>query len=154
MLLLGKRLVRGFEKGLAERGHWREEIRPMPEIQVSFLHPLSYSSLRRRWTQFWGTIFAAFGALSVANPLPPTPFRNLLKEANILGQNRLQQGRSNLVDPVGCPKIGLLNRDFGSILSAFPRKKCKTQSSLNFLQSRPGNLVNLIFQHWPRSGGF
>ena len=47
----------------------------MPKIQAYFLHPFSYSSLRRRWTKFWGTIFAAFGALSVVNPLPPTPFR-------------------------------------------------------------------------------
>ena len=43
----------------------------------------------------------------------------------------------NLVDPAGWPKIGLLSRDFGSILSVFPRKKSKTQSSLNFLQSGP-----------------
>ena len=52
-------------------------------------------------------------------------------------QNRLQQGRSNLVDPAGWPKIGLLNWAFGSILSVFPRKKSKTQSSLTFLQSGP-----------------
>ena len=69
--------IRGFEKGLADRGGWREEILAMPEIQASFLHPFSCSSLRKRWAQFWGTIFAAFGGLSVANPLPPTPFRNL-----------------------------------------------------------------------------
>ena len=29
-------LVRGFEKGLADRGDWGEEILPMPEIQASF----------------------------------------------------------------------------------------------------------------------
>ena len=35
-------------------------------------------------------------------------------------------------------KIGLLNRDFGSILSVLPRKNnANTQSSLNFLQSGP-----------------
>ena len=36
-----------------------------------------FSSLirRRRWTQFWGAILAAFGALSVANPLPPSVTR-------------------------------------------------------------------------------
>ena len=28
--------VRGFEKGLADRGGWREEILPVPEIQASF----------------------------------------------------------------------------------------------------------------------
>ena len=32
-------LFRSFEKGLAGRGGWREEILPMPEIQASFLCP-------------------------------------------------------------------------------------------------------------------
>ena len=41
-----------------------------------FSDPFSYFSLRRRWTQFWGTIFAVFGALLVTNPLPPIPFPN------------------------------------------------------------------------------
>ena len=48
-------------------------------------------------------------------------------------QNCLQWGRSNLVDPAESPKVRLLNRDFGNILSIFPRKNSKTQSSLNFL---------------------
>ena len=48
-------------------------------------------------------------------------------------RNCLQWGRSNLVDPAGSPKIHLLNQDFGNILSIFPRKNSKTQSSLNFL---------------------
>ena len=34
-------LVRSFEKGLAGRGGWREEILPMPQIQTSFLCPVS-----------------------------------------------------------------------------------------------------------------
>ena len=42
-----------------------------------FAVPFSYATLRRRGTQFWGSIFAVFWALLVANPLPPTPFRNL-----------------------------------------------------------------------------
>ena len=54
-------LVRGFEKGLADRGGWREEladrggwrekILPMPEIQASFLHLFPTPLIRRR-TQF------------------------------------------------------------------------------------------------------
>ena len=36
----------------------------------------------------------------------------------------------------------------------FPRKNSKTQSSLNFLQSDPRDLLNQIFWDWPRSGGF
>ena len=42
-------------------------------------------------------------------------------------------GRSNLVDRAGWPKICLLNRDLGNILSIFPKKNSETQSSLNFL---------------------
>ena len=60
-------------------------------------------------------------------------------------QNRLQWGRSNLVNPTEWPKIGLLNRDFGSILSVFPRKKNKTQSSLNFLQFGPRKFTKSDF---------
>ena len=71
-----------------------------------------------------------------------------------IGQNCLQWGRSNLVDPAESPKIRLLNRDFGNILSIFPRKNSKTQSSLNFLSPDPGNLLNPIFRDWPRSGEF
>ena len=40
-------------------------------------------------------------------------------------QNRLQWGRSNLVDPAGPPKICLLNRDFANDLSIFPGKTAK-----------------------------
>ena len=50
-----------------------------------------------------------------------SPFRN-----NFV-QSRLQQGRSNLVDPAEWPKIGLLNRDFGCFLSVFPRKQQNTK---------------------------
>ena len=52
-----------------------------------------------------------------------------------LNQNCLQWGQSNLADPVESPKIRSLNWDFGNILSIFPKKNSKTQSSLNFLQS-------------------
>ena len=62
-------------KGLPDRGGWREEILPVPEIQASFLQPFSYSSLRRRWTQFWGQFLLHLAPLSVTNPIPPTPFR-------------------------------------------------------------------------------
>ena len=39
----------------------------------------------------------------------------------------------------------MLNRDFGSILSVFPRRKSKTQSSLNFLQSGTQNFTKSDF---------
>ena len=50
-----------------------------------------------------------------------------------------------LVDPAEWSKIGLLNRDFGSILSVFPRKNSKTESSLNFLQSGPRKFTKSDF---------
>ena len=42
-----------------------------------FLRPFSYSSLRRRWTQFWAIILLRLGPCQSPNPLLPTPFRNL-----------------------------------------------------------------------------
>ena len=70
--------VRGFEKGLAETN--RELARGHPSyatdsaiLSASF----SYSSLRRMWTQFCGTIFAQLGPCRSPTPLPPTPLRNL-----------------------------------------------------------------------------
>ena len=63
--------------------------------------------------------------------------------------------RSSLVDPAEWSKIGLLKRDVGSLLSVFfPGKNSKTQSSQNFFGPDPGNLLNLTFRDWPRSGGF
>ena len=47
--------IRSFEKRLADRGGWREEILHMPEIQASFLCPFSYAPLGRRETHFWRT---------------------------------------------------------------------------------------------------
>ena len=78
-----------------------------------------------------------------------TPSRKVL-EAHFLrfglpGQNRLQWGRSDLGDPAEWPKIGLLNRDFGSILSVFPWKNSKTQSSLNHFQSGPRRFTKYNF---------
>ena len=40
---------------------------------------------------------------------------------------------------------GLLNRDFESILSVFPRKHSETQSSLEFLQSGPRKFTKSDF---------
>ena len=44
----------------------------------------------------------------------------------LIFQNCLRWGRSNLVDPAESPKIRLLNRDFGNILSIFLTKNSKT----------------------------
>ena len=53
--------IRGFEKGLADTGGWREELLPMPEIEASFLHPFSYSPLGEGGTHFWRTFLPVFG---------------------------------------------------------------------------------------------
>ena len=98
--------------------------------------------------------------------VPRTKFSKAAFEFNVGGglfhrhlngtfyQNCLQWGRSNLVDPAEWPKIRLINRAFGKILSNFPRKNSKTESSLTFLQSGPPeNLLNLIFSGTLRGGG-
>ena len=64
-------------------------------------------------------------------------------------QNRLQWGRSNLVDPAEWPKIGSLNRRVGGILSIFPRKKQPNIEFIKFLQPDPGNFPNLVFRDGP-----
>ena len=87
-----------------------------------------------------------------------TPNRSVLLERSSKQcqvQSRLHWGRSNLVEPAEWPKIGLRNRDFGSILSIFP-----AQSSLNFLQSGPRRFTKSDFsglapiQRVLTSGGF
>ena len=45
----------------------------MPEIQPSFLLPFSNATLRRRGTQFWGSIFAVFLAPVRRQPPPASP---------------------------------------------------------------------------------
>ena len=69
-------------------------------------------------------------------------------------QNCLQWGRSNLVDPAEWPKIRLLNRDLGKKFVKLSQENSKTQSSLNFNQSGPGNLLNRNFRDRPRPGEF
>ena len=65
--------VRGFEKGLADRGGWREEILHMPEIQASFLYPFSYAPLGEGGhisREFWGS----FLGFVCRQPPPANPF--------------------------------------------------------------------------------
>ena len=45
---VSKWTLRSFEKGLAVRGGWREEILPMPDILASFLYLFSYAPLGER----------------------------------------------------------------------------------------------------------
>ena len=63
--------IRSFEKGLAGRGGWREEILPLPEIQTSFCGLFPIPPLGEG-EHILGSIFAVF----VANPFPPTSETN------------------------------------------------------------------------------
>ena len=61
--------------GLADRGGWREEAIRRPEIQASFLYPLSYAPLGE-----WGHISGEFLGLFLGVCLSPTPSRQPLPE--------------------------------------------------------------------------
>ena len=58
-----------------------KEVPLTPLLQAFFLPPFSFAPLAIEEHNSGGNLFAVFWALLVANPLPPTPFRNLLKEA-------------------------------------------------------------------------
>ena len=66
---------------LSKRG-WRTEgvgaRKPLPYHRFGpFFCPLFLCPLVSSRTAFWGAFCAVLWALLVANPLPPTPFRNL-----------------------------------------------------------------------------
>ena len=66
------------KKGLVDRGGCRADILPMPEIEASFLNPFPMSPPFGEGGHISGErVLSVFGGLLVANPLPPTPFRNL-----------------------------------------------------------------------------
>ena len=69
--------IRSFEKGLADRGGWREEILPMPEIEASSLHPFSYAPLGEGG-HISGEPFWRFWGVCVS----PTPSRQPLFETS------------------------------------------------------------------------
>ena len=77
--------IRSFEKGLADRGGWREEILQRPEIQASFLYPFSYAHLGERG-HISGELFGLF--LGVC--LSPTPSRQPLFETSDNRKSTLQ----------------------------------------------------------------
>ena len=61
----------GGQRGLARRN--TSKTRDLGNFSVPFF----LCPLRRMGTHFWRVFWALFGGLFVANPLPPTPFRNL-----------------------------------------------------------------------------
>ena len=78
---LGIHKSQKFRKGVGgQRGLARgapSQARDSDLFSVLFF--LFLATLRRRGTQFWGPTVAVCWALLVANPLLPTPFRNLWK---------------------------------------------------------------------------
>ena len=69
--------IRSFEKGLADRGGWREETLQRPEIQASFLYPFSFAPLGE-----WGHISGEHLGLFLGGCLSPTPSRQPLFETS------------------------------------------------------------------------
>ena len=58
--------LRSFEKGLADRGGWREETLERPEIRAFFIVPFFDTFLENFWGSFWGFVCRQ-----------PPPFRHL-----------------------------------------------------------------------------
>ena len=68
--------VRSFEKGLADRRGWREQILHMPEIQASFLYPFSYapSGEQEKGDTFLENFLGSFWGFVCRQPPPANPF--------------------------------------------------------------------------------
>ena len=102
------RVLQRFRKGVGGQRVWHKEIHPTPQAQAFFC-TLFLSPLMSRRTQARGTIFAVFWALLVANPLPPTPFRNLWSTAE-KGHREMRTMSGNALETVpfrtnfGCTK--------------------------------------------------
>ena len=71
-------VIRSFEKGLADRGGWREKILPVPEIAASFLHPFSYAPLGEGGHISGERFSASLGFVSRQQG-PPEPVRGVLQ---------------------------------------------------------------------------
>ena len=65
-----------FRKGVGgQRGLARRNPSKTRDLGL-FSVPFFLCPLRNMGTHFWRTFWALFGGLFVANPIPPTPFRN------------------------------------------------------------------------------
>ena len=72
-----RHFVQKFRKGVGgQRGLARRNPSKARDLGL-FSVPFFLCPLRRMGTHFWRPFWALFGGLFVANPLPPTPFRNL-----------------------------------------------------------------------------
>ena len=68
---------RSFEKGLAGRGGWREEILPIPEVQASFCALFPMPTLGER-NKILGINFCCSLGPAGCQPPPANPFLKLL----------------------------------------------------------------------------
>ena len=67
-------MIRSFEKRLADRGGWPEELFPVPEIEASFLHPFSYAPLGEGGRISGEVFWLFFGGSVRRQPPPANPF--------------------------------------------------------------------------------
>ena len=107
----------GGQRGLA----WRDPLKARDSGLFSI--PFSLCPLRRRGTHFWRTFGVLFGGSFVANPLPPTPFRNFWESGHLRpGMSRNSWGKPKQPMKLQQP----WNYDFGMF-------------RFNFLGSQGGN---------------
>ena len=86
---------RSFEKGLADRRGWREDILPMPQrMRPHSLHLLSYGPPRRRGTCSWRIFWpVSLGLVTVCRQPPPAnPFSKPLIHRAKIPDTFLQRG--------------------------------------------------------------
>ena len=72
-----KQLFQKFRKGVGEQRGLARGNPSKARDSGLFSVPFFLYPLRRMGTHLWRTFWALFGGLFVANPFPPTPFRNL-----------------------------------------------------------------------------
>ena len=72
------RVIRSFEKGLADKGGWRQEIFLMPEIRTSFLYPFSHAPLGEGRHNSGDLLLLFVGPVS-RQPPPANPFLKPLR---------------------------------------------------------------------------
>ena len=133
---------RSFEKGLADRGGWREEILHMPGIQASFLYPFSYAPLGEEDT-FLENVFGSFWGFVCRQPPPANPFS---KRRKMRGDRSCTPSRNDaplayssiclgdrLLSNAGTGKNGALSMSVPNPSPVKNKKSC-THGSRNLIQ--------------------
>ena len=145
-----------FRRGVGgQRGLARGNPSKARASGLFFVH-FCLCSPRRRGTNFWRTFWTLFGGLFVANPLPPTPFRNLrIKQAKMgkIGKKKKKNSPPR-AEPRECdncpPKLPSKAGKISEILvyvtlrlsQEWPRQtKPKKGQFMNFSQGHAGTKV-------------